>query len=58
MDGIEKLIDSMEIEDALAAIATVANRLLSQISDEARLNFVVSLIGDSGADKVSSMVNL
>lgn len=58
MGGIEKHIDSMEPEDALAAIATAANKLLSQISDEARLDFVVSLIGDSGVDKISSMVNL
>lgn len=58
MTEIEKLLDQMEPEDALAAIAAVANRLLSHASDEARLDFVVSLIGDNGADKVSSMVNL
>ena len=58
MTEIEKLIDRMEPEDALTAIAAVANKLLSQISDEARLDFVVSLIGESGADKISSMVNL
>lgn len=58
MDGIEKLIDSIEPEDALTAIATIAKKLLSRMSDEARLDFVVSLIGDSGADKISSMVNL
>ncbi len=58
MTEIEKLIDSMEPEDALAAMAAVANKLLSHASDEARLDFVVSLIGDTGVDKISSMVNL
>ncbi len=58
MTEIEKIINRMAPEEALAAIAAVANKLLSQISDEARLNFVVSLIGDTGSDKISSMVNL
>lgn len=58
MTEIEKLIDRMEPEDALTAIAGVANKLLSHASDEALLDFVVSLIGDTGADKISSMVNL
>ncbi|MBC8317100.1 MAG: hypothetical protein H8E41_04285 [Desulfobulbaceae bacterium] len=58
MNEIEKIIDQMEPEDALKAIAEVADKLLSHTSDEARLDFVVSLIGDTGADKISSMVNL
>lgn len=58
MVELEEVIARMEPEQALAAIAEVANSLLSQISDEARLNFVVSLVGNAGADKVSSMVNL
>lgn len=58
MAGIEEIIGRLAPEDALAEIAAVANKLLAQISDEARLDFVVSLIGDAGADKVSSMVNL
>lgn len=58
MTEIEKLIDQMEPEDALTAIAAVANKLLSHASDETRLDFVVSLIGENGDDKISSMVNL
>lgn len=58
MTEIKKLLDQMEPEEALAAIAAVANKLLSHASEEARLDFVISLIGDNGADKVSSMVNL
>lgn len=58
MVELEEVIARMEPEQALAAIAKAANSLLSQISDEARLDFVVSLVGDAGADKVSSMVNL
>ena len=58
MIEIEKLLDQMEPQDALTAIASVANRLFTHLSDEERLDFVESLIGDSGADKVSSMVSL
>ena len=57
MAEIERLIDSMEIDDALTTIAAVANKLLIQISDEARLEFVISLVGDSGGDNISSMAN-
>ena len=58
MDELEKILGRMEPEQALTAIAEAANSLLPQISEEARLDFVVSLVGDAGADKVSSMVNL
>ncbi|MCB2183087.1 MAG: hypothetical protein KQH63_13715 [Desulfobulbaceae bacterium] len=58
MTEIEKLINRMEPENALVAIAAVAHKLLSHASDAARLDFVVSLIGENGADKISSMVNL
>lgn len=58
MTEIEKLIDRMAPDDALAALAAAAGKLLSQAGDAARLDFIVSLLGDSGADKISSMVNL
>ncbi|MFH1215483.1 MAG: hypothetical protein V1706_03175 [Pseudomonadota bacterium] len=58
MSEIGKIIDSMEPEAALTALATIANKLLSHAGDEARLKFVMSLMGDGGTDKISSMVNL
>ncbi len=58
MNRIQQVIDGMDPEEALAAIAGAVKKLFSLLSDEARLNFVVSLVGDSGDDKMASMVHL
>jgi len=58
MEEIQKIIDRMDPEEALARIAAVASRLFSQVSEEARLDFVVGLVGEAGADKVASLVHL
>lgn len=58
MNELEKIISRMEPDAALAALARLADTLLSHAGEEARLNFVLSLIGESGTDKLSSMVNL
>ena len=48
----------MAQEEVLAWIASVASRLFSQVSDEVRLNFVVDLIGEAGADKEAILVQI
>ena len=58
MEEIQKIITRMDPEEALAGIASVISRLFFQVSDEVRLNFVVDLIGEAGADKVASLVQL
>ena len=58
MDELQKIIDKLEPDKALAAITIVADKLLGQVSEQDRLDFVVSLIGEAGTDKVASMVNL
>lgn len=58
MDELQKIIDELEPDKALAAISTVANKILGQVSEQDRLDFVVRLIGEAGADKMASMVNL
>ena len=58
MDAIQRVIESMEPEEALNGIAANAGRLFSLVSEEARLKFVVGLIGEAGADKVASLVQL
>lgn len=58
MSGIEKVLEDMEPGAALAEIAAAVKKLLAMTDDETRLDFVVSLIGEGGPDKVSSMVNL
>lgn len=58
MAEIQEIIDRMDPEEALIGIASVISKLFSQVSEEVRLNFVVKLIGDAGADKVASLVQL
>jgi len=58
MNQIQQVIDGMDPEEALAAIAVAVKKLFSLLNDEARINFVVNLVGDSADDKVASMVHL
>lgn len=58
MEEIQKIIDRMDPEEALTGMAAVASRLFPQVSEETRLRFVVGLIGEAGADKVASLVQL
>jgi hypothetical protein len=55
---IRELIEKLDPEKALKEIALAVKNLFPLLDQESRLNFVVSLIGDAGADKVASLVNL
>jgi hypothetical protein len=48
----------MAPDEALRALAKVVRSLLAQVDEETRLDFVRQFVGDSGADKVSSLVHL
>lgn len=58
MNQIQEVIDGMDPEEALAAIAGAVKKLFSLLGHEARLQFVVNLLGDAAEDKVVSMVHL
>lgn len=58
MDEIQEIIDRMGPEAALNRLGVVLRGLFSQVNEELRLNFVVNLIGEAGADKVASLVHL
>jgi hypothetical protein len=58
MAEIQELLDRMPPEEALNEIAGVLKRLVPVVGDEARLDFVVKLIGGAGDDKVASLVHL
>ncbi|MBU4119159.1 MAG: hypothetical protein KJ555_10390 [Proteobacteria bacterium] len=58
MEEIQKITEKMDPEEALSAMALVASGLFPQVSEEARLRFVVGLVGEAGADKVASLVQL
>ena len=55
---IREVIEKLAPEKALKEISLAVKNLFPLLDQESRLNFVVSLIGDAGADKVASLVNL
>ena len=48
----------MDPEEAAAEIALAMKKLFVLLGEEARIKFVMNLVGDSGEDKVGSMVHL
>jgi hypothetical protein len=57
-DKVQQLIESLDPEEALAAVARAVKNLFPLISQEARLQFVVDLIGEGDHEKVTSLVHL
>jgi hypothetical protein len=58
VDKILELVDNMEPQEAASALALVIKNLFPLLDEDTRINFVMDLIGDSGDDKVSSLVHL
>ncbi len=58
MEEIQKIIESMDPEDALAELSKVLKVLFSNLDEEARSQFLWELMGESKGDKVSSLVHL
>jgi len=48
----------MEPEKAAAELAGVIKRLFPLLGEEEQLSFVMNLVGQSGEDKVASLVHL
>jgi len=58
VEKIQELVNSMAPQEAASVLAFVIKELFSLLDEEARIKFVMDLLGDSGDDKVSSMVHL
>jgi hypothetical protein len=58
MEKILKVVESMEPGEALAEMARALKVLFSGLDEEARVRFLMDLIGESQDDKVSSLVHL
>ena len=58
MSDIEKIIDRMDPEEALAEMSTVIRKLFLAAGIETRNRFVAGIVGQSGNDKVGSLVHL
>jgi len=58
INKIQKVVDTMDPEEALKAIAAAVKNLFSLLGEEAWVNFVIDLVGEPGTDKLASMVHL
>jgi hypothetical protein len=57
-DDILRAVAATDPEGALAALALAAGKLFLHLGEEARLRFLMDLMGEAEDDKVSSMVHL
>ncbi|MDO9264937.1 MAG: hypothetical protein Q7U02_13295 [Desulfosalsimonadaceae bacterium] len=58
MNKIIDILERMEPEKALSEIAASLRKLLPLVDEGARIRFIMNLTGESGDDKVSSLVHL
>ena len=58
MEDMVKIIARMDPEEALGEIAKGLKMLFHDLGEEARSQFLWDLLGESGGDKVSSLVHL
>jgi hypothetical protein len=57
-ETLRQLVDSMSPDTALDRMAVEIRRLFSHMREDARIDFLVSLMGGSPEDKDSSLVHL
>ena len=58
MEEIQRIIDSIDPQKAFTEISKVLKVLFSTLGEEARSQFLWDLMGETGGDKVSSLVHL
>ncbi len=58
MEEMQKMVNRMDPEEALAQIAEVLKTLFAGLEEEARSQFLWDLMGESQGDKVTSLVHL
>ena len=58
MEEFQRIIDNIDPQKALTEISKVLKVLFSTLGEEARSQFLWDLMGETGGDKVSSLVHL
>ncbi|MBB5348559.1 hypothetical protein JWG42_06605 [Desulfoprunum benzoelyticum] len=58
MNEIEKIFSKLDPEDAANQTAVALRQLLPLLGEEGRTRFIMNLLGETGQDKISSMVHL
>ncbi len=56
-DQITQLLANMDPEEALGELSKALKQFFSHLGDDARMNFVVNLVGEASADKLGSLVH-
>ena len=55
---LHQLLEEMPPEKAIKEIGLVVKKLFPLLEEKARMDFIMNLIGDTGQDKVASLVHL
>jgi hypothetical protein len=55
---ILRIIEKMSPKEAVSSLGTIVKRMFRFLDDEARVSFIMDVVGEAGEDKVSSMVHL
>jgi hypothetical protein len=55
---ILQILETMSPKEAASTLGGVLKKVFRYLDDEARLNFIMDVVGEAGEDKVSSMVHL
>jgi hypothetical protein len=58
MNEIERVLSTMDPEEAAEQAAIALKQLLPLLGEDGRNRFIMNLIGETGQDKISSMVHL
>jgi hypothetical protein len=58
MNEIARILNTMDPEDAATQTAAALKQLLPLLGEEGRNQFIMNLLGESGQDKIASMVHL
>lgn len=58
MNEIARILNTMDPEDAATQTAAALKQLLPLLGEEGRNQFIMHLLGESGQDKIASMVHL
>ncbi len=58
MKELQEILNSLEPGEALAALAPELKKILAHLDEEARVGFVVGMLGGAEGDKIGSLVDL
>ena len=58
MNELQQILATMEPAEALTALTPQLKTILTNLDEEARVNFVTNIIDEADGDKISSMVDL